>query len=111
MKIKFNTENPKISDFKDLTIGNRYRVIGIEADNFRIMSDEGLPYVYDKELFIVVDPSEPKEWVTEYGEDGERYSYAPELMKVGFFEDYFDGKVKERAILKMYLQKWRDGKD
>lgn len=28
----------------------------------------------------------------EYGEDGERYSYPPELNEAGFLEDYFDGK-------------------
>jgi len=111
MKIKLNPENSKINDFKDLTPGNVYRVIGIEADNFRIMSDEGRPYLYDNNLFIIVDPAEPEEWITEYGEDGERYSYAPELNEVGFFEDYFDDKKKAIYTLRFYLSKWRDGKD
>jgi hypothetical protein len=43
-------------------------------------------------LFEVIDSSEPTIWITEYGDDGERYSYPPVLNDVGFFEDYFDGK-------------------
>lgn len=42
-------------------------------------------------------PREPNNWITDYGEDGERYSYPPALYEAGFFEDYFDGK--DEALL------------
>ncbi|MFO1424582.1 MAG: hypothetical protein U1F70_13230 [Candidatus Competibacteraceae bacterium] len=29
------------------------------------------------------------DWITEFGQDGEEYSYPPPLNKVGFFEDFF----------------------
>jgi hypothetical protein len=79
-------------DFPDLTAGQPYFVIGIEADEYRILNDHGKPYLYPPDVFEVIDPTEPSAWMTEYGEDGERYSYPPELNAAGFFEDYFDGK-------------------
>jgi hypothetical protein len=45
----------------------------------------------------LVDPREPTDWVTEFGDDGERYSYPPPLNKSGFFEDFFDQKAKAVA--------------
>jgi hypothetical protein len=67
-------------------------VIGIEADDFRILNDKGRPYLYPNNLFEVVDPREPDDWITEFGEEGERYAYPSPLNEVGFFEDFFDDK-------------------
>ena len=79
-------------EYPDLTPDQPYFVIGIEADDYRILNDSGRPYLYPAGLFQVIDPREPSIWTTEYGEDGERYSYPPVLKEAGFFEDYFDGK-------------------
>lgn len=84
----------KKSGYRDLTLGQPYVVIGIEADDFRILNDAGRPYLYPPELFMIVDPEEPNDWVTEFGEDRERYSYPPILNQPGFFEDFFDEKRK-----------------
>src|SRR5215475_2196309 len=78
--------------YQDLTPGQLYVVIGIEADDLRILNDQGRPYLYPARLFDVVDPSEPDDWITEFGEDGERYAYPPPLNGCGFFEDFFDDK-------------------
>jgi hypothetical protein len=91
MIVKLKKKN---SRYRDLTFGQRYVVIGIEADDFRILNDAGRPFLYPPELFTVVDTDEPKDWVTEFGEDRERYSYPPSLNKPGFFEDFFDEKRK-----------------
>ncbi len=80
------------SQYPDLTPGQPYLVLGIEADDFRILNEQGRPYVYSREIFAVVDAREPDDWVKEIGEDNERYAYPPPLNSVGFFEDYFDGK-------------------
>jgi len=88
--------------YHDLTSEQLYVVIGIEADDYRIINDNGKPYLYSREMFIIVDKQEPKDWITEIGEDGERYAYPPSLNKPGFFEDFFDGD--ENAI----AQFWRD---
>ncbi len=87
----------------DLTRGNIYRVIGIEGDWYRIMNDHGQPYLYDPALFRVVDSTEPPEWRSAIGQEGERYAYPPALGKSGFFEDYFDGDRKVMATLHEYL--------
>ena len=73
-----------------MTIGKLYEVIGIEADTYRIIDDSDEPYLYESNQFEIVDSSEPDFWITDYGDDGERYSYPPSWARVGFFEDYYD---------------------
>jgi hypothetical protein len=80
--------------YRDLSTRQPYVVIGIEANDFRIINDAGRPYLYPSRLFTVTDLREPAEWVTEVGSDGERYAYPPSLNKPGFFEDFFDDKSK-----------------
>ena len=80
--------------YGDLTPNQQYFVIGIEANHYRILNDLGQPFLYPATLFDVTDASEPEDWITEYGDDGERYSYPPNLNDVGFFEDYFDRNTK-----------------
>jgi hypothetical protein len=82
----------KHARYPDLTPGQWYVVIGIEADDLRILNDQGRPYLYPSRLFDVVDSCEPDDWVTEFGEGGERYAYPPPLNGCGFFEDFFDAK-------------------
>jgi hypothetical protein len=74
----------------DLTPGQAYSVIGIEADDFRLLNDAGRPFLYPADAFEVVDPTRPPEWVVEHGDEGECYAYPPPLNEPGFFEDFFD---------------------
>lgn len=97
MIVKFKEKDPDCPDF---TPDQPYFVIGIEADDYRILNDFGKTYFYPPHLFEVIDPREPSIWTTEYGEDGERYSCQPVLKEAGFFEDYFDGK--EEALSKFW---------
>src|SRR5713101_2446088 len=83
--------------YRDVTSGQLYDVIGIEADDLRILNDAGRPFLYPASLFSLVDAREATDWVTEFGEDGERYSYPPPLNKPGFFEDFFDQRAKAVA--------------
>ena len=82
----------KNSRYPDLTPNKKYVVIGIEADDLRILSDQGKPYLYPARLFDLLDNREPKDWITEFGSDNERYAYPSELLAPGFFEDFFDNK-------------------
>jgi hypothetical protein len=91
------------TSYRDLTPGNVYRVIGIEADDYRIMNDAGQPFLYPPRLFQIVDASEPRAWKNSCGDDGERYAYPPELARRGFFEDYFDDDPKALATLRAWL--------
>src|SRR5205807_5761201 len=83
--------------YRDLSVRQPYVVLGIEADEFRILNDAGRPFLYPPRLFFVVNNCEPSDWVTEHGDEGERYSYPPPLNKPGFFEDFFDQKAKAVA--------------
>jgi len=91
MIVKLRRKNTR---YPDLTPGHPYVVIGIEGDDFRILNDAGRPYLYPPGLFKVLDPREPGDWATDFGEDGERYAYPAPLNDPGFFEDFFDHKPK-----------------
>jgi hypothetical protein len=108
MKVQVDSNLTDSLSFDDLTPGNTYRVIGIEVDDYRLVNDEGMPYLYPKNIFQVVDGHEPEDWQTVYGDGGERYSYPKELSEPGFFEDVMDGNHKAAAILRHYLaNNWR----
>jgi hypothetical protein len=94
MIVKLKKKNVR---YRDLIFGQPYVVIGIEADDLRILNDAGRPFLYPPALFSLVDPKEPADWVTEFGDDGERYSYPSPLNQSGFFEDFFDEKAKAVA--------------
>ena len=89
MIVKLRAED---SRYPELTPGQPYPVLGIEANDLRVLNDQGRPYLYPREIFRVVDDREPEDWVSELGEDKERYAYPPPLDGAGFFEDFFDGK-------------------
>lgn len=99
MVVKLKKPNAR---YRDLTSGQLYGVIGIEADELRIINNAGRPYLYPPGLFSLVDAREPTDWVTEFGDDGERYSYPPSLNRPGFFEDFFDQKAKGVATFWRY---------
>ncbi len=94
MIVKLRRRN---SRYPDLSAGQKYVVIGIEADDLRILNDQGRPYLYPSRLFEIVDRHEPQDWITEFGDDHERYAYPPSLNGIGFFEDFFDDKRKAVA--------------
>jgi len=67
MIVKLRRKNAR---YPDLTPGLLYVVIGIEAGDYRILNDQGHPYLYPARLFQIVDSSKPRDWVTEMGEEG-----------------------------------------
>jgi hypothetical protein len=84
----------KKASYPDLTLGQPYVVIGIEGNELRILNDAGRPYLYSPTLFKVIDAHEPADWVSDRGNEGERYAYPAPLNTPGFFEDFFDDKSK-----------------
>lgn len=94
MIVKLKKKNER---YRDLTFGTPYVVIGVESGDLRILNDAGRPFLYPPDLFSIIDAREPVDWITEFGDDGERYSYPPSLNKSGFFEDFFDEKAKAVA--------------
>lgn len=61
MTVKLHRKNAK---YPDLTQRQPYVVIGIEADDYRILNDAGRPYLYPRAVFQVVDAREPEDWLT-----------------------------------------------
>lgn len=80
-----------------LTQGQQYAVIGIEADDYRLLNDRGEPCLYPPDRFDIVAPEHPVDWEEETGEEGELYAYPPTLNRRGFFEDFFEGKPETIA--------------
>ena len=89
--------------YPDLTFQQDYVVLGIEADDFRLLNDSGKPYLYPAHLFDVINPKEPHDWITETGDDGERYAYPPVLNPAGFFEDFFDNDPQTISIFWRFI--------
>ncbi|MGC4043038.1 MAG: hypothetical protein QM758_04475 [Armatimonas sp.] len=105
---------PQAEQHQDITPGNLYRVIEMVPDHFRIMSDDGLPYLYPKELFDVVSDTMPEDWVVEEKIiDGERcVSAGPAVFQTpGFFERVFDRDPKAWGTLRVRLARWFRGED
>lgn len=82
MIVKLKTNTPT---YPDLSSNQSYFVIGIEADDYRILNDAGKPYLYPANIFQVSDTAIPGDWVKEYGEEGECYAYPPKLNAVVLF--------------------------
>ena len=103
MKVRFKRSWWKT--YGTLTPGNVYRVVGIEADDLRIIDDVGEPILFAPHAFDVVQADEPSNWISRRGEDGERYAYPTELSARGFFEDWHDGVPQSRAKLSAYVNR------
>jgi hypothetical protein len=87
-----------------------YEVLGIECGHYRILSDSdephaaNEPFLYEPEIFRVVDAAEPDFWVTEFV-DGQQYSYPAVWFKGCFFEDYHDRVQEVRERFRLDLQR------
>jgi len=106
MIVRFTPSGADADRYKDLTPDNVYRVIGWIIDSFRIMNDQGEPYLYSCSAFTVIDPRWPADWITKFGKGGERYVSPAALSEAGFFERVFDGEKEAIRILRQRLQHW-----
>ena len=89
--------------YPEFTVGNVYRVLGIESDSLRIVSDAGEPTLFHPNAFEFVDATQPSEWVAERS-DGALYAYPPELREPrGFFEKFFDYDMAVRSKFHGYV--------
>ena len=107
MKVKLTKQKHFQGHRLSLVKNREYLVIGIEADDYRIMASENdiKPYLYDKSYFDITDNSKPNFWVCSK-EDGLNYCYPPEWNYPGFFEDIHDERKKTLIIFKEGLKKY-----
>jgi hypothetical protein len=101
-----NRDAPDGRILRSLTVGRVYEVLGIEADNYRLLDDTGEPILFDPVCFAVADPNEPEFWLSQFGEEGERYAYPPGWGEPGFFEDWHDGVEVVRRAFAEQLAHW-----
>lgn len=111
MKVRPNPESDGVMSHTDLTPGNIYRVIELVVDDFRVMNDQGIPYLYPMSFFTVVDDQWPDDWIIRLGGGGERYVSPSCFADFRFFERYFDGEKEAVSIFRQRLRKWGAGKE
>lgn len=102
MKVKLKSN---VRDVTGLKNNVTYRVLGIEAGDYRILDESGDPVLFQPAFFEIIDPRYPSEWIVETGEAGDVYAYPKELMRPGFFEDWHDGEEETKAELLTYLNR------
>lgn len=59
--------------YPDLTPSQPYAVIGLEADDLRILNDPGQPYLYPSDQFDMLDARQPQDWLMATGDNGEHH--------------------------------------
>ena len=103
----------------DLTVGRIYEVLEIEADDYRILTDEDTafcandPVLFSPEYFRILDVAEPEFWANYHGDDGARYAGPADWLRSGFFEDYHDHvqDVQDKFwkdLRRLYPRSWRE---
>ncbi|MCE5327221.1 MAG: hypothetical protein LLG01_12505 [Planctomycetaceae bacterium] len=109
MKVKLRPPMDNLENVpRGVRPGYEYLVLGIEADDYRLLNDEAEPVLYDLTLFDIVDDQEPSNWIHHVGPDGEHYAYPPELNARGFFEDYHDGVPASVETFRRFLSSLND---
>jgi len=103
MRVRCLTNHHPDGRLAALTPGEAYEVIGIEADDLRVIDDSASPVLFEPAMFEVVDPARPADWITTTGEDGEVYASPPGLDAPGFWEDYFEGLPAARLAFSRFL--------
>jgi len=102
MKVRLKTGWSKA--YPEFTAGNVYRVLGIENDWLRVISDDGEPTLFNPKAFEFVDAAQPPDWISERGDEGELYAYPPELRDPRyFFEKFFDYDMLVRSKFHGYV--------
>jgi hypothetical protein len=99
-------DTPDGRQYASLTVGREYVVLGIEADDYRLLNDDGEPVLFDPAYFEVADPTEPAFWVSRTGDEGERYAYPLGWDVPGFFEDWHDRVEIVRRTFASQLAHW-----
>lgn len=100
-------------DHCNLTVGKRYEVLGIEADDYRILNDRNDPVLHHPSGFRVMTAAEPAFWKSSLGSEMERYAYPEAWLLRGFFGKYHDGVREAREqfwddLRTLYPETWKE---
>lgn len=91
----------------DVTIGKKYVVLALEGNDYRLVGDEGRPYLYPREAFKVIDKSGDDEWTMFRDSDDIAYCGPSVLILGTVFDDYFEQLASAIAIVEPYVRRAR----
>ncbi len=112
MVTRLKTKHKDLELHKELTPGNCYRVISIEREYVRILSDDGRPGLYKCDLFDVVYEIRPGDWIVLLDDQGEVWYEGPKCFaSPGFWEDCYDDEPRALCLLRSRLAEWAVGED
>lgn len=98
-------------DNQNLTPLKQYVVIGLSNDYFRVINDANEPILYPTYLFEIVDPAIPSDWIKVEYEDDEFHVGPPELLKPGFYEDFFDHNPEAKMVFSRTMAKLEEARE
>jgi hypothetical protein len=75
-----------------LKAGKEYVVLGIDDENYRVLTETGDPALISKKDFEIIDDLIPDDWIWKFYDDGEYFADPKGLDETGFYEDLFDKK-------------------
>lgn len=93
-----------------LTPNTEYFVLGVHNEYIRVISDDGEPILYPKQLFDVSDLLIPPNWQFCEGSESDYYLQHHKTAMPGFFEDYFcsdgdiDAQVNAQRVVRDVLR-------
>lgn len=106
MKVRY--EHPKPGhDWRSLTLGKEYLVIGLNDEDYRVVNDFNEPILYPKECFEITDSRVPEDWRRDDHADGEYRINPIEVAKPGFYEKFFDDVPEAQEVFRRVLERER----
>lgn len=72
-------------------MGREYEVLGLSQDHYQLLNDKDEPVLCDACCFDVKEATVPPFWVSQFGDEGERYAHPAEWSRPGYFENWHDG--------------------
>lgn len=108
MKVKLKeSSKSEFQEAKDFTLGKEYLVLAIECNEYLLIPDKRGVYLYNPEIFEIIDPERPSDWITRVEiEDNNsyEYSYPMEFCIPNFFNDYFKNKPEAVQVFNSYIE-------
>ena len=92
----------KTSEF---VVGRKYLLVGIDDDNYRVMTDGLKPFVYPRTCFAPPNLTPPAGWLRITYEGGEYESYDPDSGGKAVVMGMFDGDPDATAQFANYVAK------
>lgn len=102
MLVKCNDREGEYGTIQNLTLNAIYDVIAFETEHLRIPANDGWPYLYSSDLFVVVDDTIPDDWEISVDVYCGLYYGPPQFGVPGFWESVFES---DADAINAYLER------